>query len=82
MEDTALAATKVCLRWSESHRILRPTTASRRAGPDPRDRQASHAGLRVNVIDVRDVAVGMIRAAERGRQVGAILGNWNTTRRS
>ncbi len=34
----------------------------------------------VNVIDVRDVAVGMIRAAERGR-VGEryIVGNWNTT---
>ncbi len=34
----------------------------------------------VNVIDVRDVAVGMIRAAERGR-IGEryILGNWNTT---
>ena len=33
----------------------------------------------VNVIDVRDVAVGMIRAAERGR-IGEryILGNWNT----
>ncbi len=36
----------------------------------------------VNVIDVRDVAVGMIRAAEHGR-VGEryILGNWNTTQK-
>ncbi|MGH7165316.1 MAG: NAD-dependent epimerase/dehydratase family protein [Nitrospiraceae bacterium] len=36
----------------------------------------------VNVIDVRDVAVGMIKAAERGR-VGEryILGNWNTTQK-
>jgi len=36
----------------------------------------------INVIDVRDVAVGMIRAAERGR-VGEryILGNWNTTQK-
>jgi dihydroflavonol-4-reductase len=36
----------------------------------------------VNVIDVRDVAIGMIRAAERGR-VGEryILGNWNTTQK-
>lgn len=36
----------------------------------------------VNVIDVRDVAVGMIRAAERGR-IGEryILGNWNTNQK-
>lgn len=37
----------------------------------------------VNVIDVRDVASGMICAAERGR-IGEryILGNWNTTQKS
>jgi dihydroflavonol-4-reductase len=36
----------------------------------------------INVIDVRDVAAGMIAAAERGR-VGEryILGNWNTTQK-
>ena len=36
----------------------------------------------VNVIDVRDVAVAMIRAAERGR-IGEryIVGNWNTTQK-
>lgn len=35
-----------------------------------------------NVIDVRDVAVGMMRAAQRGR-IGEryILGNWNTTQK-
>jgi dihydroflavonol-4-reductase len=34
----------------------------------------------INAIDVRDVAMGMIKAAERGR-IGEryILGNWNTT---
>lgn len=34
----------------------------------------------VNVIDVRDVAVAMVRAAERGR-IGEryLVGNWNTT---
>ena len=37
---------------------------------------------RVNVIDVRDVAVAMIQAAERGR-VGEryLVGNWNTTQK-
>ncbi|MCB9776523.1 MAG: NAD-dependent epimerase/dehydratase family protein [Nitrospiraceae bacterium] len=37
---------------------------------------------RVNVIDVRDVAAAMIRAAERGR-VGEryLVGNWNTTQK-
>lgn len=37
---------------------------------------------RVNAIDVRDVAAGMIQAAERGR-IGEryILGNWNTTQK-
>jgi len=37
----------------------------------------------VNVIDVRDVAAAMIRAAERGR-VGEryIVGNWNTTQQA
>lgn len=37
---------------------------------------------RVNVIDVRDVAVAMIRAAERGR-VGEryLVGNWNTSQK-
>lgn len=36
----------------------------------------------VNVIDVRDVAVAMIRAAERGR-IGEryLVGNWNTTQK-
>ena len=37
---------------------------------------------RANVIDVRDVAIAMIRAAERGR-VGEryLVGNWNTTQK-
>jgi dihydroflavonol-4-reductase len=36
----------------------------------------------VNAIDVRDVAAGMIKAAERGRvSERYILGNWNTTQR-
>ncbi len=36
----------------------------------------------VNAIDVRDVAVGMIKAAERGRTGERyILGNWNTTQK-
>jgi len=36
----------------------------------------------VNVIDVRDVAVAMVRAAERGR-IGEryVVGNWNTTQK-
>jgi dihydroflavonol-4-reductase len=38
---------------------------------------------RTNAIDVRDVAAGMVHAAERGR-VGEryILGNWNTTQKA
>ncbi|HBP87696.1 MAG TPA: NAD-dependent epimerase/dehydratase family protein [Nitrospirales bacterium] len=43
-------------------------------------RMPVYVPCRVNVIDVRDVAVAMIRAAERGR-VGEryLVGNWNTT---
>ncbi|GJL60680.1 MAG: dihydroflavonol-4-reductase [Nitrospirales bacterium] len=47
-----------------------------------KERMPVYVPGRVNVIDVRDVAVAMIRAAERGR-VGEryLVGNWNTTQK-
>lgn len=59
----------------------RPTSGTQILMIAKRQMPAFVDGL-VNVIDVRDVAEGMIRAAEQGR-VGEryILGNWNTTQK-
>lgn len=88
MEDTVLAATKSGLPAV----VVNPTaffgpydskpTSGTQILMIARRLMPVYVQGSVNVIDVRDVAVGMIRAAERGR-IGEryILGNWNTTQK-